>query len=152
MKRKWQIWQLILLVVLAVAVAGCATQEVKESVTPAKEQTIAKTVIKDISPEEAYELIQKNKGNSDFIILDVRTPNEFSEGHIEGAINIDFYSKSFREELNKLNKTKTYLVYCRTGHRSGLASKIMEELGFQHIYNMKGGIVKWKAKGFPVVR
>jgi len=151
MKRKWQVWQLILLLALAVTIAGCATQEVKEPVKTPGEQAIAKTVIRDISPEDAYELIQKNKGNPDFVILDVRTPQEFLQGHIDGAINIDFRSKSFRDELNKLNKTKTYLVYCRTGYRSGLAAEIMEDLGFQHIYNMKGGIVKWQAKGLPVV-
>jgi rhodanese-related sulfurtransferase len=136
---------------LAVAIAGCATQEVKEPVKPAGEQTVTETIIKNISPEEAYELIQKNKGNSDFIILDVRTRQEFSQGHIDGAVNLDFYSKSFREELNKLDKTKTYLVYCRTGHRSGLAAEIMKELGFKNVYNMMGGIVEWQAKGFPIV-
>ena len=149
MKRKWQNWLLILLLALAVAIAGC-TSQVKEPVKTPGEQTVAKTAIRNISPEEAYDLIQKNKGNPDFVILDVRTPQEFFKGHIEGAVNLDFYSKSFRDELNKLNKTKTYLVYCRTGYRSGLAAEIMEELGFKNIYNMKGGIVKWKAKGFPV--
>jgi len=64
--------------------------------------------------KDAYTLIQKNKGNPDFVILDVRTPAEFADEHIENAINLDYYSETFRDDLNKLDKTKTYLIYCRT--------------------------------------
>jgi rhodanese-related sulfurtransferase len=60
-------------------------------------------------------------------------------------------SRTFKEELNKLNKTKKYLVYCRSGHRSGASVDVMKELGFIEIYNLEDGIIKWKEKGFPVV-
>ncbi|AEA46376.1 rhodanese-like domain-containing protein [Archaeoglobus veneficus] len=145
MDRVWK-YVLFVLLVAGVAIAGCAQEAVKEQVAGED------LTVKNISPVEAFELIQKNKGNPDFVILDVRTPEEFSQGHIENAINVNYYSKTFENELNRLDKNKTYLVYCRTGHRSGLAVEVMKELGFKKVYNMMGGIAEWEAKGLPVVR
>ena len=107
--------------------------------------------IEDITPQEASTLIQNNQNNPDFIIIDVRTPEEFAEGHIEDAVNIDFRSETFQDELNKLYKDKTYLVYCRSGVRSRNALDIMAELNFREAYNVLGGILAWKAEGLPTV-
>jgi len=82
----------------------------------------------------------------------VRTPEEFADGHIENAINLDYYSETFGDELNKLDKNKTYLVYCRSGRRSRNALDIMEELNFREAYNMSGGIIEWKAEGLPTTK
>ena len=109
-------------------------------------------IIENISPQEAVALIQNNQNNPDFVILDVRTPEEFAGGYIENAINIDFYLETFRDELNKLDKNKTYLIYCRSGNRSGNALNIMEELNFKEVYNMAGGINGWKAEGLPTTK
>ena len=109
-------------------------------------------IIEDITPQAAYTLIQENRENPEFVIIDVRTPEEFSEGHIENAINIDFYSETFQDELDILDKNKTYLIYCRSGSRSGSALDIMEALNFREVYNITGGIIQWKAEGFPVVK
>ena len=106
--------------------------------------------IKDISVKEVYDLIAKNKDNQSFIIIDVRTPEEFANEHIENALNLDYYSEKFRDELNKLDKEKTYLIYCRSGNRSGKALSIMKELAFREVYNMLGGIIQWKAEGYPL--
>ncbi|HEY97275.1 MAG TPA: rhodanese-like domain-containing protein [Dehalococcoidia bacterium] len=108
--------------------------------------------IYDITVNKASNLIQENAGNPGFIILDVRTPEEYSGGHIEGAINIDFLADDIRAQLNKLDKTKSYLVYCRSGRRSSDTRDIMAELGFKEVYNISGGIGEWEAKGLPVVR
>ena len=108
--------------------------------------------IYDVTTGKAYDLIQENADNPHFIILDVRTPEEFDGGYIEGAINIDYYSEDFRAQLETLDKDKTYLIYCRTGRRSAGARDIMAELGFIEVYNMSGGIVEWEAQGLPVVR
>ena len=108
--------------------------------------------IEDISPQEASNLIQDNQNNPDFVIIDVRTPQEFTEEHIENATNIDFYSETFRDMLNNLDKNKTYLIYCRVGGRSGSALDIMAELNFKEAYNILGGINLWKTGGFPTVR
>ena len=86
------------------------------------------------------------------MVLDVRTPGEFTRGHLEGAVLVDYRSPGFRKELESQDRTKTYLVYCRTGNRSGGALKIMKELGFRSYYHLEGGIKMWQEEGFPVVR
>ena len=108
--------------------------------------------IYDVTTDKAYDLIQENADNTDFIIVDVRTPEEYDSGYIEGAMNIDYYSENFSAQLEDLDKDKAYLIYCRTGRRSAGARDIMAELGFREVYNMSGGIVEWEAEGLPVVR
>lgn len=130
---------LVFIAISAVALfSGCTSQQSQ--------------VFKTISPDEAYKLIQENVNNPDFVIIDIRTPQEFKAGHIPNAINIDYYSPAFKQELDKLDKSKTYLIYCRTGHRSGNTMPIMKELGFQNVYELGGGITAWVAKGYPVVK
>ena len=109
-------------------------------------------IFKDISIEEAAELIKNNDGNPDFTILDVRTPGEFRTGHIENAVNLDFYAADFEDQLNNLDKTNKYLVYCRSGNRSGQAMKIMQSLDFREVYNLSYGITDWEASGYPTVK
>lgn len=77
-------------------------------------------------------------------LIDVRTPREFKISHIKSAKNIDFYSGQFATEFNKLNKNKPVYVYCRSGSRSRHASNKLAEMGFTEIYDLKGGIVRWK--------
>ena len=77
-------------------------------------------------------------------ILDVRTPEEVEEGYIPGSSNIDIYlGQEFLEELEKLDKSKNYYVYCRSGNRSGQACAIMNNAGFKNTYNLEGGFMKW---------
>ena len=87
-----------------------------------------------------------------FVIIDVRTPEEYANGHIENAINLDYYSKTFKDELNKLDKNKAYLIYCRSGRRTGTVLDIMKGLGFTEVYNMLGAITQWEAKGLPIIK
>jgi rhodanese-related sulfurtransferase len=124
--------------------------------SPAQPNTAAPTTvpaksIPTITTKDALDLIQKNISNSDFIILDVRTPEEFKSGHIAGAINLDFYSPDFKAEVGKLDRDKQYLVYCRTGARSTSATQIMIDLGFKKVQNMEGGMVQWTSNGYPTV-
>ena len=109
-------------------------------------------IIAEVTPEEANALIQDNKDSPNFTIIDVRTPEEYAAGHIEKAMNLDYNSETFRIDINKLEKNKTYLIYCRSGRRSGMALSIMKELGFREVYNMLGGIIEWEAAGLPVVK
>lgn len=109
-------------------------------------------IIENITPEEAYISIQENKDNPNFVILDVRTPEEFLGEYIENAVNLDYYSDTFRNDLDKLDKNKTYLIYCRSGRRSENALNIMKELDFREAYNMSGGIIKWKSEGLPTTK
>lgn len=75
------------------------------------------------------------------VLLDVRTPSEFAGGHMSGASNIDFNNPSFLSEIQKLDREKTYFVYCRSGNRSGQAVAIMRKEGFQNIHELQGGVV-----------
>ncbi len=109
-------------------------------------------IIKNITPEGAYILIKENKDNPNFTILDVRTPEEFLGEYMENAVNLDYYSDTFRNDLDKLDKNKTYLIYCRSGRRSENALNIMKELDFREVYNMLGGIIKWKSEGLPTTK
>jgi rhodanese-related sulfurtransferase len=85
------------------------------------------------------------------ITLDVRTPIEFAEGHIEGARLIDFQSGNFENEIAALDKNATYAVYCRSGNRSGQAVKVMQDAGFTNVFNMNGGVIEWANAGLPLV-
>ncbi len=105
-----------------------------------------------LKPGEAFDLIKKNKDNPQFVILDVRTPEEFQSGHIPGAINIDLRNDAFEDEIKKLDREKTYLVYCRTGRRTKQAVSIMQELGFTHLLRIDGDITGWRAEKLPVAK
>ena len=85
------------------------------------------------------------------VILDVRTRGEFNEGHIENAINIDVESSSFQSEIAKLDKSKTYAVYCRSGRRSADAVAKMSEQKFTSLVNLNGGVIDWSNAGFLLV-
>lgn len=91
----------------------------------------------DVDQFKAFEKQEKH------LLLDVRTPNEYKQGHIEGAKNLDYFDKGFKTELGKLDKSVPVYVYCRSGGRSGKAMQIMKEMGFESIYNLKGGYLAW---------
>jgi rhodanese-related sulfurtransferase len=105
-----------------------------------------------VSPKIASELIEKHRGDSSFVILDIRTPGEYQSGHIENSIMIDFYSKTFAEEVNRLDKEKIYIVHCRSGNRSTRSMALFKELKFQKIYHLSTGINGWNSEGLPLVK
>ena len=104
---------------------------------------------KEVSAEQAFKVIQNEKG---IIILDVRTKAEFNEGHIKDAVNKDFMSSDFTSLLNTLDKNSPYLLYCRSGNRSGKTLKKMREMGFKRINHLSKGLNEWKKKGYPVAK
>lgn len=98
----------------------------------------------DISQEEWAEGIATD---TNALVLDVRTEDEYNEGNIPNAINIDIYKgQGFVYKLEELDKSKAYYVYCRSGARSGQACKIMNEMGFEKAYNLLGGIIAWEGE------
>lgn len=101
-----------------------------------------------ISPEKFKK--ETEKRNADTILIDVRTPEEYNDGHIGGAILIDFKKTDFKEKLETLNKEKVYYIYCRSGRRSGNSKILMNEIGIKEVYDLQGGILAWKAKEYPV--
>lgn len=94
--------------------------------------------IKSVTNNEFEKLIQ----SENVVILDVRTPKEFNEGHIPNAINIDYRSDAFMDSIKKLNKDKKIAVYCRSGGRSKLAAKKLIETGFD-VFELNKGIMNW---------
>ena len=90
---------------------------------------------------QAKELISEDK---EMVILDVRTPEEFSEGHVTGATNLDFYAPDFEQQLERLGTTNTYLLYCASGNRSGKAASLMQNKGFKKIINSQAGYKELK--------
>ena len=106
-------------------------------------------ISKNISAQEFQRLIKDRK---EAIILDVRTADEVAEGTIGQAKHLDFYGENFNDELNKLDKNKPILVYCRSGRRSGIAMVQLRELGFSEVYNLEGGIIEWGAAKMEIVK
>jgi rhodanese-related sulfurtransferase len=101
------------------------------------------TKIKTVAVPAFAKEIKTNKKPQ---ILDVRTPSEFAEGHIDNAVNVDWQGEDFVKNAEKFNKNKPVYVYCRSGRRSLKASEKLEELGFKNIYNLDGGYLKWNAE------
>ncbi len=112
----------------------------------------AGSAVTNVTVGKAQGLIKERAGKADFVILDVRTPEEFAEGHLDGAVNLDIQSRDFEKALRKLDRNKGYLVYCRTGNRSRQATIAMDAMGFRSIFHMNEGIVKWKQQNLPLTR
>ncbi len=109
------------------------------------------SAFQQVNAEDAAGIIQENKGSDTFVVLDIRTPKEFKAGHIAEAVLLDYYSPKFVADLKSLDKQKTYLVYCRTGNRTGKAMKLFAEAGLEQVYELEGGIVAWAAQKYPIV-
>ncbi|MFC2100262.1 rhodanese-like domain-containing protein [Bacteroidota bacterium] len=120
------------------------------SIVTAREKNDIKAVVQNVTVIEADSLIQAHANDTTFIILDVRTPGEFSTGHLYDAINVDYYSPNFSTTISGYDTSNTYLVYCAAGVRSAFAADTMINFGFQDVYNMLGGISQWIAAGLPV--
>jgi rhodanese-related sulfurtransferase len=100
----------------------------------------------------AREFSQQIANSPNALILDVRTPEEFGEGHLEDALNIDYRADEFEQAVSKLDKSKPVYVYCRSGGRSAGAALHMRQSGFGRVYELKGGIIAWKKAGLAVKR
>jgi len=124
---------LVLLVVINVFAYSCK-EESKSS------------EIQLVTPEEMKELSQLE----DVQLVDVRTPEEYNEGYIEDFQNIDYLSPDFDQKIERLDKTKPVIVYCKSGNRSGKCASKMKERGFVKVYDLDGGIAKWKFKGYEI--
>lgn len=105
--------------------------------------------IRHLSVRDSKNLIA---AHPDVVVLDVRTPREYRAGHIEGAINVNYFSLSFKKNIEALDNSKAYLVHCKSGHRSGRAAPIMKKAGIVDVLHMDGGFDAWKKADFDVVR
>lgn len=109
----------------------------------------SQTPITLLSPKDFSNAV---KTDSLAIILDIRKPDEYTKGHIEGATNIDWLNKeAFKEETEKLDRRYTYYIYCRSGRRSNAAAKQLQANGFK-VVDMDGGILRWQELGMPTIK
>jgi rhodanese-related sulfurtransferase len=97
---------------------------------------------------ESQELLSEPPAG--LVVLDIRTPEEYAEGHLAGSSNLDFYEPDFADSLDALDKDLPYFVYCRSGNRSSTAIETMKDLGFTEVYELDGGIVTWAEAGLPI--
>ena len=125
---------------LFIGLSSC--QSADNTTTDSKTETTQnpgeqKPVVQDLKQSD----LSSKMAEENVVVIDVRTPGEVSEGYITGAnLFIDFYGENFQSEILKLDKTKTYVMYCRSGGRSGQASTFMVNNGFATVYNLQGGI------------
>jgi rhodanese-related sulfurtransferase len=133
-----------LVLVLALAALGAGCTGVRTSATNAS------TGYTDLSAEEFRAMIDGGDPGQ-VVVLDVRTPTEFERERLRDAVNLDVSLGVFPDRVGRYDREKTYLVYCQSGTRSARAAQTMSELGFAKVYNLRGGIAKWKDAGYPVV-
>ena len=115
--------------------------------TSSSQAAISKTVQKTVSVNEFEKKLSTTNGAQ---LIDVRTPEEYADGHLNGAVNINVNDDSFDTQVAKLDKSKTVMVYCGSGKRSANASGKLHDLGFTEIYDLDGGITAWSAAGKAV--
>lgn len=135
-----------ILLIGAVWFIGYITNEGPDTIGVSEVPVSDNSVLKLVDPQEFFSLSEDNTN----ILLDIRTPEEFTAGHVKDAINIDYYATDFQSKLKELNKDKTYLIYCRSGSRTETASQIMRGLGFKSVYELEGGINNWTAGNLPI--
>lgn len=103
--------------------------------------------IKKLDPQNFEKQLKESK---DPILVDVRTPGEYAQGHLANAVLIDIYSDDFKSRVGKLDKSKPVFVYCKAGSRSSSAVGVFTEMGFKEIYDLSGGITAWQKASKPI--
>ena len=134
---------LIALLLTSGSLLSC-DQKGKSTSDTASEMTQAKVSL--ISPEKLNEELGSIQ------LIDVRTPEEFGEGHLENSRNMNYYDDDFKQQLSVLDKNQKVYVYCKKGGRSANAAELLSEMVFTEIYDLEGGIDNWKDKGLKTVK
>ena len=129
----------LLLAFMALFILGCNVNSQEKSSDP-------KNIIQVINAEEYRDNITGK------VLIDIRTPDEFNSGHLEEAVNINFYDKDFLEQMSTYDKNEALFLYCRSGGRSAKASAKLKDMGFTKIIDLKGGIKAWQKQGFKIVK
>jgi phage shock protein E len=130
---------------LALVLAGCEAAGAADAPDPEPADAAAASEVVELSPAEAATFLEDSP---DAVVIDVRTPEEVAQGALADATVIDLQGPDFRGRIAELDRDATYVLYCRTGNRSGQAAEIMRELGFDSLYNA-GGFDELAASGLP---
>jgi rhodanese-related sulfurtransferase len=136
--------------VLAILVPAIPAQETKPPARPNVEA--AKSAVKNVDAAGAKKILDEAAAKKDpkVKVLDIRTPDEFKDGHIAGAVNVDFLSKDFAEKAGALDKDTTWVLHCASGRRSTKSLETFTKLGFKSILHLDGGFAAWQKAGLPV--
>jgi rhodanese-related sulfurtransferase len=136
--------------VLSLLLVAGACSSGSDSVASTTDEMVAEaTGIRLISAAEGEEI--RTDPPEDLVILDVRTPEEFAEARLDGSVMLDFYEADFQTQLAELDPDVPYLLYCRSGNRSGQTAAMMKELGFTDVADVDGGIGAWADAGLPTI-
>lgn len=111
--------------------------------------SMVETHIVDVTPSQGNTILEKEKNN--LVVLDVRPAEMFAADHLPHATNLDFCELDFKDQLENLDKNKTYFVYCQIGKRSRQTVDMMKTMGFKKIYHLKDGFIQWQEQGMPAV-
>ncbi len=131
----------LLIITFIFTLTSCAQSKAKDTETAQTKPVVELISHTDLNPKLG-----------DIQLIDVRTPKEYAAGHIKSAVNINFFDDDFISQMSKLDKDKEIYVYCRSGGRSGKASKKLEAAGFTKVYNLKGGFKNWSGSNLEVVK
>ncbi len=135
------------LTIAALTLSACSSAPAADPAATATAATVDDVSV--VSPAEGKQVL--DAAPAGLVVLDVRTPAEFAEGHLPDAVNIDLQGPAFRDQVAQLERSAPVLLYCRSGNRSATARQVMVELGFERIADVDGGIVAWQQAGLPVV-
>ncbi len=109
-------------------------------------------IFKDISPIQAYQMIQDCGHDQDVTVIDVKTEPEYLNKHLSGSTHMDFFTSTFKDDLFELDKDKMYIIICKMGIRSEIAMNLMKKMGFKEVYNILGGDDRWAAEEIPLMQ
>ena len=137
------ITKIALLIILSIGFVSCAQNTKSETNTI---ETKGDIVVSLISPND----LNAKLGNIQ--LIDIRTPEEYAGGHLVNSVNINFYDATFADDMNKLDKNNELYIYCRSGGRSGKASKQLEKMGFTRVYDLQGGIINWNKNSLEIIK
>jgi len=135
--------KLLLIATLIFTLTSCAQSKTKNTEATS---TQIKPTVELISPTAL------NLKLGAIQLIDVRTPKEYTDGHIKDAVNINFYDDNFITQMSKLDKGKEIYIYCRSGGRSGKAAKKLKEAGFTKVYDLQGGFINWNKNNLEVAK
>ena len=149
MQKRFVAASVAALATVSIGLAGCSSSEPETAAAQGPDVTVAVPASPERVDAAAFSEIVAAPGVQ---VIDVRSPEEFAEGHIEGAVNFNVQGPDFLDQISTLDPASTYAVYCRSGNRSQPAVATMADNGITSIYELESGIVGWQDSGLPTVQ
>ena len=140
-----------------ILIVAWVSYSVMQPLAPVQPQTMTSSTMapQSVSQQVSYQIISASEARAmiqsspNLLVVDVRTPEEFAQGHLQGAINIPL--SNLPTQISSLDRNRPILVYCQTGHRSAQAAALLMNSGFTQVYDMDGGLDAWISAGYPTV-